>query len=86
MLHFIKNIVKINDNFSVDCLFNKGEVRHIDLSSWVKEFVTANDGWASNIGDLAYFRKVQLDSYGTLCWDNQLDFCPDVLYDMSTAV
>jgi hypothetical protein len=30
-----------------------------------------------------YFKSVKLDSYGTLCWENEIDFCPDVLYQMS---
>jgi uncharacterized protein DUF2442 len=86
MLHFIKKIVNVNDDFSVVCLFNNNEIRLIDLSEWVKQFSEANDGWASRIADINYFKKVHLDSYGTLQWDNELDFCPDVLYEMSTPV
>ena len=86
MLHFIKQIIKVNDDFSVVCLFNNNETRSIDLSEWVEQFKEGNDGWASRIADIHYFRKVQLDSYGTLQWDNQLDFCPDVLYEMSKPV
>jgi len=86
MLHFIKQIVKVNDNFSVVFLFNTNETRVIDLSEWVEQFRNANDGWASRIADINYFKKVQLDSYGTLQWDNQLDFCPDVLYEMSKPI
>lgn len=83
MLHFIKQIKSVNDDFSVVCLFNTNEVRLIDLSEWVEKFRRANDGWASKISDINYFKKVGLDSYGTLKWDNQLDFDPDVLYEMS---
>ena len=83
MLHFIKQILQVNDDFSVVCLFNTGETRLVNLSDWVEEFRQANDGWASRLADINYFKKVQLDSYGTLQWDNELDFCPDVLYEMS---
>jgi hypothetical protein len=83
MLHLIKEIKKVNDDFSVVCVFDNNEMRLIDLSGWVSQFKEANDGWASSISDINYFKKVQLDSYGTLKWDNQLDFCPDVLYDIS---
>ncbi len=86
MLHYIKQITRINDDFSLICLFNNDEVRIIDLSVWVEDFKKANDGWASNLCDINYFKTVQLDSYGTLKWDNQLDFCPDVLYTMSKPV
>jgi hypothetical protein len=86
MLHFIKEIKKVNDDFSIVCLFNNNEIRTINLSSWVEEFRIANDGWASRIADINYFKTVELDSYGTLKWDNELDFCPDVLYEMSMPV
>lgn len=86
MLHYIKEILKVNDDFSLVCLFNTQEIRLIDLSDWVHQFQSANDGWASRIADLDYFKQVQLDSYGTLHWDNELDFCPDVLYSMSKAI
>ncbi len=86
MLHYIKQMQKVNDDFSIICLFNTEELRLIDLYDWVKQFEKANDGWASRICDINYFKKVELDSYGTLKWDNQLDFCPDVLYEMSTPL
>jgi hypothetical protein len=86
MLHFIKQIKSVNDNYSVVCLFNTNETRVVDLSEWVEQFRKANDGWASRISDINYFKKVHLDSYGTLQWDNQLDLDPDVLYAMSKPV
>jgi len=86
MRHFIKQILQVNDNFSVVCLFNNNETRVIDLSEWVAQFKQANDGWASRIADINYFKTMQLDTYGTLKWDNELDFCPDVLFKMSKAV
>ena len=86
MLHYIQQIKSINDDFSLICLFNTNELRRIDLSGWVADFKNVNDGWASRISDINYFRQVQLDSYGTLKWENELDFCPDVLYAMSEAV
>lgn len=86
MLHLIRRIVQVNDDFSVICVFNNDETRLIDLSGWVEQFKQANDGWASRIADISYFKTVKLDSYGTLMWDNELDFCPDVLYEMSTPI
>lgn len=86
MLHLITNIVSVNNDFSVVCTFNTGEKRRIDFSAWVNQFRLVNDGWASQICDINYFKNVHLDSYGTLSWDNQLDFCPDVLYAMSQSV
>jgi len=44
MLHFIKEIKSVNDDYSVVCLFNNNKTRIIDLSGWVAEFKQANDG------------------------------------------
>jgi hypothetical protein len=33
-----------------------------------------------------FFSAVKLDSYGTLCWNDEIDFCPDVLYVNSHPV
>jgi hypothetical protein len=83
MLHLIEKIVAVNSDFSVDCVFNTGETRRVKLHDWVERFREANDGWASKIADYSYFKTVHLDSYGTLTWDNQLNFCPDTLYSIS---
>jgi hypothetical protein len=84
MMHHITKINKVGDDFSLICEFNNKEIRLIDLSEWVNTFRKANDGWASKLADINYFKTVKLDSYGTLVWDNQVDFCPDVLYEMSS--
>lgn len=86
MLHLIQRIEKVNDDFSIVCKFNSGETRLIPLKKWVEEFRKAGDGWASRLADFDYFKTVKLDSYGTLYWDNQMDFCPDVLYSISKPV
>ena len=80
MIHFIKNIVSVSP-FKVTCLFNTGEEKVIDLSDTILKYQKINDGLISQLGDAEYFKSVFLDSYGTLCWDNGVDFCPDVLYN-----
>ena len=82
MLHFIKHIEKI-DGYKITCLFNTNEVKTIDLDPIVSKYSKINDGLVSRLADLDYFKTVQLDSYGTFCWDNGVDFCPDVLYGMA---
>jgi len=57
MLHLIKKIRNIIDDFSVVCLFNTNEKRIVDFLIWVKEFKEANDGWASKISDIKHFKK-----------------------------
>ena len=85
MLHFIKNIIKVKD-YTVLCEFNNVETRLIGLSVKVEKYNKTNDGWLSQLADKDYFKTVKLDSYGTLIWDNEVDFCPDVLYEMSRNV
>jgi len=82
MLHKITQIISVQP-FQVVCKFNTNEIRKIDLMEWVREFKAGNNGWTSKLADPAYFNTVKLDSYGTLSWDNQVDFDPDVLYQMS---
>lgn len=85
MLHYIQKIIDVED-FTVTCLFNTGEVRMVDLTSAVEKYRIINDGLVSQLSDETYFKTVQLDSYGTLLWDNGVDFDPDNLYAMSKEV
>lgn len=82
MLYYIKKIVSVNES-SVTCLFNTGEVRKVNLHDTIEKYKKVNDGLISQLADKNYFKSVQLDPYGTLCWDNGVDFDPDNLYKMS---
>ncbi|WP_221394558.1 DUF2442 domain-containing protein [Dyadobacter sp. NIV53] len=84
MLHYIKKIVSVQD-YRIYCLFNTGEVRVIDLWATIEKYRNINDGLISQLADPTYFKSVQLDSYGTLIWDNGVDFDPDNLYKMSKS-
>ena len=82
MLHYIKKIIAVED-YTVSCLFNTDEVKSVDLASIVEKYKNINDGLISRLADKDYFKSVQLDSYGTLTWDNGVDFDPDNLYRMA---
>ncbi|WP_031528260.1 DUF2442 domain-containing protein [Dyadobacter crusticola] len=84
MLYYIKKIVSIED-YTVKCLFNTGEVRTVDLEKIIEKYKLINDELVSRLADPDYFKSVNLDSYGTLTWDNGVDFDPDNLYKMSEA-
>jgi len=84
MIHYIKEIIKV-ENYTVICKFNNDEIRSINLESTVKKYSRNSSNFMSKLYDLNYFKNVQLDSYGTLCWNNEIDFCPDVLYSLSSA-
>jgi hypothetical protein len=85
MLHFITKILSIN-SFTVVCDFNSNEIREINLSSWIEEHNRKNPEFYGILNNTDYFSKMQLDSYGTLTWENGFNFCPDVLYQMSNKV
>ena len=80
MIHSIHKICAIEEA-SIHCLFNTGEIRRINIAD-----VLGNDihnPFYSLLLQPNYFKSVKLDSYGTLCWENEIDFCPDVLYQLS---
>ena len=82
MLYYIKKIISVSD-YHITCLFNTGEVRVINLQNIIEKYKKVNDGLISQLADPEYLKLVQLDSYGTLTWENGVDFDPDNLYKMS---
>lgn len=82
MLHYIKKIIRVH-NYAVKCEFNTGETRTVNLKAIIEKYRRINDGLISRLSDADYFKSVKLDSYGTLVWDNGVDFDPDNLYRMS---
>lgn len=83
MLHFITDIIEVK-SYTVVCRFNTNETRVIDLKPLLDKHNTSGSVFKKLL-DETYFKTVKLDSYGTLSWDNEIDFCPDVLYGMSAA-
>ncbi|PSL29221.1 DUF4160 domain-containing protein [Dyadobacter jiangsuensis] len=76
------NIIQVRD-YAVTCEFNNGEIRSVNLKEIIEKYRKINDGLISKLSDQNYFKTVKLDSYGTLTWDNGVDFDPDNLYRMS---
>jgi hypothetical protein len=84
MLHYIKAIIRV-ENYTVICKFNTDEICNLNLENAVKKYSTNPSNFMSKFYDENYFKNVQLDNYGILCWNNEIDFCPDVLYSLSTG-
>ena len=84
MLHFIKKIISV-EPYKVVSLYNTGEVREIDMKNMLDDYA-ASSTFFKPLLNAEYFITVKLDSYGTLSWDNEIDFCPDDLYQNSKAV
>ena len=85
MLHYITKIINV-EPFKIICEFNSDEIREIDFTSLVEKYKISNPQFLGRLADIHFFQNVKLDSYGTLIWNNEIDFCPDVLYSMSENV
>ena len=83
MIHFITEILS-SGQLSVVCRFNTGEVRLVDMRSVLGDAI--HSPFFSKLINPDFFSSVKLDSYGTLSWDGEIDFCPDVLYENSQPV
>jgi hypothetical protein len=56
--------------------FTNGKIKVVDLAYIFK----GNAGhYFEPLRDLERFKEVYCD-YGTICWPNEADFCPDLLY------
>jgi hypothetical protein len=83
MIHFITEILSF-DQLAVTCRFNTGEERMIDISKVLGDSI--NTPFFAKLLNPVFFNSAKLDSYGTLSWNDEIDFCPDVLYLNSLPV
>ena len=86
MLQYIERIEKVDAvNYTVDCLFHaENVVRRIRVGKLIGQY--QNTPKRKVLMQPQVFSEVSLDSYGTLVWGNGIDFCPDVLYELSEPV
>lgn len=59
--------------------FNNGEQRHFDARPLLDMKVFAP------LKNEAFFNLVRV-SFGTIAWPNDIDYCPDTLYDESRPI
>jgi len=51
-----------------------------------RQKVVGRGGVFKPLEDIEFFRQVVVDPIsGTLLWPNEVDFCPDVLYQLATS-
>ena len=76
----VKKAEYIN-GYKIKILFSDGVAKIVDFKPFLKN--------AKNLFipllDLEYFKKFTVDST-TISWPNEVDFCPDVLYDVGKQV
>jgi Protein of unknown function (DUF2442) len=85
MLHFITKINNIID-YQIICTFNTNEIKKINFHNIIQQYKNTSPNLFGKLENEIYFKSVHLDDYGTLCWDNGLDFCPDVLFDLGENI
>ena len=82
MLHFVKKIVDVQP-YTLTLEFNTGEVKRIDLENSFLQWSTTPESKFRELLDKNNFANVKLDKeLETIYWDNGIDLCPDVLYEM----
>jgi hypothetical protein len=100
MMHFVAKLVAIQP-YRLTLLFNTGEIRAVDLESFLRAKAGTPQSAYRRLLDPATFCRARLDPESrTVCWDGlareitgegtdqpaPLDLCPDVLYEMSTTL
>ena len=76
MLHTIKKVEYV-DGYKLRLHFNDKKVKIVDLEKMIKKVKNL----FLPLSDVEYFKLVKCDGT-TICWQNGVDLCPDVLYAM----
>ncbi len=83
MIHLAKEIISV-EPFKITLRFNTGEIRQVDLAEKLNEWATSPQSKFAELKDYEIFKRVKLDcDFETLVWENGIDLCPDVLYNLS---
>lgn len=83
----MKKLVRVKsveyvDGYKLKLAFTNGKIKIVDLAYIFK----GNAGYYFEpLRDLERFKEVYCD-YGTICWPNEADLCPDLLYKMGEDV
>ena len=68
-------------DYKIKLLFSDGITKIVDFKTFLKD--------AKNLFlpllDLEYFKRFSVDDT-TICWPNEVDFCPDVLYEIGKEI
>jgi hypothetical protein len=74
--------VEYVDGYKLKLTFTNGEIKIVDFTYIFK----GNAGhYFEPLRDLERFKEVYCD-YGTICWPNEADFCPDLLYKLGENI
>ena len=78
----VKSVKYVND-YKLKILFSDGKTKIVDFENWIKE----GGFYFLPMKDVEFFKKVEMDeSNYSICWPNDADVSPDVLYEMGKDV
>ena len=74
--------VEYVDGYKIKLTFSNGKIKVVDLA-----YIFKGDAghYFEPLRDLERFKEVYCD-YGTICWPNEADFCPDLLYKLGEDI
>ncbi len=83
MQYLIKEIIRAKP-YILTLKFNTGEILDVNLEPKLKEWSSTEDSIYKQLLNPDYFCKVKYeDDWETIYWDNGVDFCADVLYELA---
>ena len=68
-----------NDNYELLLTFNNGEKRKFDAHQLLDMKVFAP------LKNMSFFKSVKVE-FGTVVWPQDIDYCPDTLYEQSVSM
>lgn len=86
MIYLITELISV-EPYKLTLKFNTGEIRQVDLEAKLKEWGASPSSKFARLKQPDYFKKVKLDpDFNSIVWENGIDLCPDVLYEMSSEI
>lgn len=75
----MKEVIKVKpkDDYVLLLTFKNGEKRIKDMKPYLEK------GIFKKLKNKDFFKQVKI-SFGTICWNDEIDLCPDNLYETST--
>lgn len=84
-MHTIKKIININP-FKLTLEFEDLSIRVVNLEEKFKEWSKTPESKFRELLDPNQFRKAKLNKeFQSIYWDNGIDLCPDVLFELSKS-
>ena len=69
--------VKVLENYNLWVKFADNFTATIDIKPFI------NTGISKQLSDIDYFKRVKIDQFGGIAWENGYDFCPNFLRELT---